>query len=1051
MSILDKINYCLKDSKTIKKEKKMKNLKAILILALAATMLLLVACGETPQNPPQCSVHFDNNNDGKCDECEAIMEKQPCDECVDEDEDGECDVCGEEIESDVCEECVDEDEDGECDICGSDVTPDVQELVLIENNKANFNIVYQSGLPGSAIGEIDRLINQLKQLGVQINDKVKDDNAQKIQDCEVFIGSISTRGEEYTRDMHIYGAKGYAIELMGNKLSIIAGDTAKLPDVIAMFKTDILGISSSTKRLGTVKVTSDQNVIEIQDDYRTKQITLCGEDIRDYTIAADKEKQKEYSAARDLQDFLYTKTGYWLEIVPHEEADKSITVKLADKTGGPGYDATFEEGKMSFVCEYSTVLSDKITAFFNLKISKGQQTGVAEISEKDNIVAENVRDVFYEDFGANGNDKLDDSDAIRKCHNFANEGGHVVCAKPGATYYINEISETITVKTNVNWSTAKFIIDDRKILPSSPNRSVWIFTLPSAGTFAPSGLNDWKNTVNQSGGLDAATFNKIPLEFGQNALVKFTNANHKNYIRYGVNQNEGSYQTEVVLVDKDGNVDPTTPLMFDYEQITGISVYYVDVEPITIEGGIFITYPFITDTPQAYQAYARGIQCSRSNVTFKGVKHRLENEGEYDQRNHNNTKDYGCPYSGFYATNLCNNVRYENCIASAHITYTGSNGAGMGTYDISPANATNVVYKGCYQEEDNFFEKSNQPRWGVMGSGGCKNVTFEDSKLTRFDAHNGVHNVFLIRSELKMIRIDGTGTFYMEDCVMHSNTFVGLREDYGGFWEGNIIVKDTTIYTDKATTNLLTNTWYNHNFGYPASFPTNIIIDGLEIYKDTQKTPYTGNVNLFDSGLLNGATNSVPEYFKLGSETYEDGSEVLVANKNRIPSPERIIIKNCNVDIVIPSATDYPWFTSTVFSINEDTGCTHHIDTDLDLICDYCQEEAEPCTEHSDLNHDGRCTYCDQKVDIPCTAHEDKDRTGKCDICNADFSCSQHADSNTDHLCDNCKAPLCHGEHFDLKTAYSTKNCRCDVCDQKLPCVDQNGDKKCDTCEAKVS
>ena len=275
----------------------------------------------------------------------------------------------------------------------------------------------------------------------------------------------------------------------------------------------------------------------------------------------------------------------------------------------------------------------------------------------------------------------------------------------------------------------------------------------------------------------------------------------------------------------------------------------------------------------------------------------------------------------------------------------------------------------------------------------------------------------------------------MEGCTVYSNTFVGLREDYGGFWHGNIILKDNTIITSNATVNLLTNTWYNHYFGYPAAFPTNIIIDNLQVYKDEYKTPYTGTVNLFGSGILTGAKNSMENYFpyetKVNGETqthkYSDNYPVMIANKCQVPPPERIIIRNTDINIVLPDKEQYAWFANTQISVNEETECTHHIDIGGDLICDDCGGVFTLCTEHSDINKDGYCTWCNKDVPIPCQGHTDRDRNGECDTCKTDYTCPGHVDEKKNHICDVCEAPLCHGEHFD-----SNGDGKCDICKENV-------------------
>ena len=486
--------------------------------------------------------------------------------------------------------------------------------------------------------------------------------------------------------------------------------------------------------------------------------------------------------------------------------------------------------------------------------------------------------ICYEDFGAIGDGVANDCVAIRKAHEYANENGLEVVCNNGKTYYIGAMTKAIPILTNVNWGNSTFIIDDSKIPPlfeadGIKLRSVPVFSIPSPGGIGSiDGLSEWKEKVNSEGGLNRDTFRKIDVNFGEKVLLRLFNDDHRNYIRYGVNQNSGAIQVETIVVDKDGNLDPNTPLIYDYEKVTRIEAYKIDVEPLVIEGGTFITYPFLTNEPQHYTAYGRNISCHRSNVTFRNIVHKLDKEGLYNYDE--NTGDYGCPYGGFFQSGLCNNILYEGCTPAAHVAYKGFNGAGMGTYDIGASGTINLTYKNCAQEEGNFFNHGPASwRWGVMGSSGNKNVQFINSKLTRFDAHNGVHNVRLIGSDIRMVRTNGSGDFIMEDCKMYNRLLIGLREDYGGSLRGDIVIKNVTMDPGDVYPVLISNTWYNHYFGYPTFMPETITIDNFQLTKGDE-------VHIFSPGLVKQLDNAWRDEI--------DGQP----NVNKTVPPKKIIIRN---------------------------------------------------------------------------------------------------------------------------------------------------------------
>ena len=79
--------------------------------------------------------------------------------------------------------------------------------------------------------------------------------------------------------------------------------------------------------------------------------------------------------------------------------------------------------------------------------------------------------VYYSDFGAKGDGKTDDIDAIAATHAYANQHNLLVKANEGATYYISGKNRTAVVRTNTDFGTAAFIIDDTDV----QNRNANIF------------------------------------------------------------------------------------------------------------------------------------------------------------------------------------------------------------------------------------------------------------------------------------------------------------------------------------------------------------------------------------------------------------------------------------------------------------------------------------------------------------------------------------------------------------------------------------------------
>ena len=1023
-------------------------------------------------------VHTDRDHDGVCDgaKCNVTMTVVH----KDNNDDGICDVCAAplvDIPDGGCEECVDENLDGRCEVCKKDIEGALQ---LIANGQCKYTFVLPPSATGDMAMTVDMMIKDLKKLGITATKVIETANNET--EYEVIFGVSAYRADEYKLDPHVYGVNGYAVEIIGNKIVVVWGADKNFATAINAFKEEILGLTSETKALSLRYVYDSMSISEIQDDYDVKTITLNGKDIRGFTIAANKAETNYYAAAVALQDLFYVRSGYWLDIVSVSEAtENSIIIAQKDKDfDKEGYYVTLTDTEISFISEYPTVIQTKVNSFFVSKYSLAKTSGVMELTSADSYV-EDVRYVYYQDYGAVGDGVTDDSEAIRAAHVYANQGGHIVKATKndngtGKTYYIGKMLTAISVSTNVDWGNATFLLDDRSIpvteLDEKGNsvsyRGVEIFKIVRSNSTNIANDPAWKaviNEINANGGIKAGEFTSFNFEFGEPLLLYVYNNTHKEYIRYGVNANGGSNQNEMILVDEHGNIDPSTPFMFDFERITSVSVYTVTDTPITVQGGNFKTRPRLEDFETSYLAYGRGIEVNRPNTTVKNVKHYLIEEGNYNQDDHRYkgySEDYGYPYGGFFGTNKAYNILFKDCQMAGHITYWQTKGAGMGTYDFSPGDSVNVTCDGCYQEYDNFFATANanpaygkpQSRWGVMGSSGCKNVTFINSMLTRFDAHAGIHNVNIINTEIKAVRVVGSGTFYMEGCTYHGGG-LQLREDYGGFWHGSMILKNNDIIATKDVILISNSSWYNHYFGYPTAYPSTIVIDGIKAYTDREKTtPADIVMTVFGGAMTTAANNVITDYFPVtqtvggvtGNLQYSDGDTVMLSNKNMMPAIEKVIIRNCGENVVMPNISTSPWFANTVVEFNKNTECVDCFDYNFDNKCDDCGKDFTPCAEHYDINLDGRCTRCWSKIDIPCDRHMDKDSNGVCDTCKEAYHCPGHRDENDDRFCDVCRATMCYEEHMDID-----KDCVCDVCKFKITCVDADSNKKCDVCEQSIT
>ena len=479
--------------------------------------------------------------------------------------------------------------------------------------------------------------------------------------------------------------------------------------------------------------------------------------------------------------------------------------------------------------------------------------------------------VCYEDFGAVGDGVTDDFDAMARAHAYANENGLEVKLVGAKTYYIGKTDKDnpkppIKIQTSVDFGDATIIIDDSEIECDMPKGCVFHVdrnTEPVTYDVENDTPNGAIARINREGGF-SADIKKLDLGIGYDAMLVVVNANKKMYVRYGVNASNGSAQNELVNVDKDGNIDPSTAFLHDYSEVTSIKVIKED-EPITLKGGTFVQVANRTLEGGGY--YGRNIYITRARVTFYGLTYKITGEGEH-----------GNPYSGFLTFHESSNIVVEKCTLQGHKTYYNikANGAkvGMGTYGLSMGSSNNLLFKDCVQS--NFFEEDGvTPKrgiWGIQGSNRSKNITYENSVLSRFDAHIGVRNAKIKNSSLLSFRIIGGGTIEVENCHVYSNLLLGLREDYGSTWHGDIIVKNVVLHNTKECA-FLYGILYNHDFGYQTYMPENIIID---------------NFSITEGDTISLITAPFVEQSKRAFDDEIDGKP----NVNKMIPPKKIIIRN---------------------------------------------------------------------------------------------------------------------------------------------------------------
>ena len=838
----------------------------------------------------------------------------PCDEHVDENEDNICDVCEEKIE----------------DTQGNGP----REVKLFEDGLPVFQFVLDTELPTTIRLELNSIVKKIKKAtGVSV--EIFPENVGTPTEYEVLIGNVETRGEEYEYNYYRLGAKGKEIKIVGTKLIIAGGSEDSTLDLLDVFFEDFLKMDGDVLTEENVTVTEESCFYEPQTSFRISSISVGDTLMENHTIIVDKTNSVAYNAAVNIQADFYTYVGYWLPIVNQSDAqstENAIVIKVLPKDGvSDGYKLYVDGASIVFEIMYDNKLLEKVNDFLApIKLKSGDVKLTASTVNK----TENIRVISYQDksFGIDNTGETDASVQIKALHDYANMYGHDVKAG-GGTYLIGpgNGSSPIVIKTNTDWTDAKFIIDDRYIEANTPAANASIITIGSSARARSYGadheyVQEINRQIEENGGIDFPSLtNFFGFTFDCTSMVRVKNNNHKVYIRYGGNANDGAEQTEMIIVDKDGNIIDDSNFLLDYTEVTGITVYNVEEDlPITIKGGTFTTRA--NRAACSYSTgFSRNISIQRSNVTIKELTHKITDEG-----------DVGPCYSSFLSVRYAHNVLIEDCIVQAHRMYTDETvlpdgtikyGTSMGTYDLGCAQAVSVVFKNVNQS--NYYDKNGKAStvwydenwntglnnksgiatlWGVMGSNYSKNITYDHCTLNRIDAHSGVRNVTVKNgSNVVHVALTGGGTALIENSNVDNTHFVNLREDYGSTWKGVIRIINSTLTPKErdSTKNgvyLITAQWNNHYFGYPCYLP-NIELDNISVVGFDE-------IYIFDDIAGNVEFDATPdddtdELSKVSSKSDLDATmEIIeidglqIKNNNPYHMPTYINIKNCDITFI---------------------------------------------------------------------------------------------------------------------------------------------------------
>lgn len=356
----------------------------------------------------------------------------------------------------------------------SDYVDPIENLVLFEDGKAKFQVVFTEHSASGGALVADTFVKRLKTMGALPKDAVavSDSEASKVQDCEIIIGAeAQNRGDACSVTTKYLGEDGETIKIVGNRVIIATGDPMLLQQRFDTFVRTKLGISNKATSVDETVYVEREYIFEKFTKYLIDSITVNNVDLQNYKLVVDiadaaDEKTDKIQAFREN---LYSASGYWLDLGEADKVatyDKAFVIRCVDDAGEAGFRAYVEEGGNFIVeCAYNNAFNDAFADFATSTITR--KTGALSFDSTFRY-EDTVSIAYYEDFGAVTSKEKSNIcafEAIYNTHVFANRGGQKVMSKgttEGYYFYISakNFTKSIPVKTDVDLNGVTIKIDD---------------------------------------------------------------------------------------------------------------------------------------------------------------------------------------------------------------------------------------------------------------------------------------------------------------------------------------------------------------------------------------------------------------------------------------------------------------------------------------------------------------------------------------------------------------------------------------------------------------
>ena len=630
--------------------------------------------------------------------------------------------------------------------------------------------------------------------------------------------------------------------------------------------------------------------------------------------------------------------------------------------------------------------------------------------------------------------KVNSYKAIDLCHDFANkyyaQGNKVGCVAGSYAFYLGEAEKydgstgTIAVYTDTDWSGAYFIVDDRDFGINDKTYQSHTFSILGTATDA-AGVTYESNSGKDITSALAAALKKqsgdiilqpgdtnIGWSCGVPMMIEIIDYSQGRYHRSGTNESLTSTR-EVILIDEFGNINPSTPIEWDYVYITdwdGVTAdtilkeenkwvrkacsfsakaFPISNEPIRVSGAdhasgevncTFETLPNETTIDiSEYNACNRGILVKTSNVTIDGLKHIM---------NEDNTKDTPRQaYAGFIRVDHANNTIIKNVIVDAPLAhYDTTNNGLLGSYEFSGIDAVNTSWIDC-KSVDFFNEDGSVTYGGLFGTNRMRNSLLSGCTINSFDSHSGAYNVTIENSSLKHMNFIGQGDIIIKNVAVYVDSGTGfgaiiLRADYGSRWEGNVYfdgvdIRHSASDYDKHYIDLVKAEYMNNDYSYDDKtntsgnyLPFEIHAKNVTIHSYTRtEQEYTATNGIIDETLTKSdKALGIYSYYDstLKSKKYNSSND-----NNKQKPTTAIYLEGGHIDNIADLCTpNNAYFSNMKIYINGVQqnwyACSGtHTDKNNDHKCDTCMARIN-CTASHSANLSGKCSTCGAAVETSC-------------------------------------------------------------------------------------